>query len=846
MKYPKNIREEELKNKVREDFFAQFDCSEIIKDIDFAVRTKHSSILHDEYLFWAEAKVASTDIFVMLAQLVLTIGKARTFDKTLPPLFLGCFDCEKIVFLPYFEIQHIFYKNDFNWKVTPSNHKTEEFKQAVKEIKSIIGDTQSYIFDFEKDEKELKKFIKENFRIGKIEPTKIKIDKNNFIPIYNRWLETVKPSIRMNWDKAKKDRIIDGDFYLADLLSNENKTLIEKLSVVLNVTKYVLVGEETEYGMFTFGEVGFSDGQKAHSQFWAKYERPPLKEYWDYIIERRDLIVPQDIRERKGSFFTPKIWVELSQIYIAKVFGENWQDEYYVWDCAAGTGNLLAGLTNKYNIWASTIDEADVDVMHERIKNGANLLKDHCFQFDFLNDDFSNLPKDLQDIVKNEPEKLIIYINPPYAEAGSKKTQENKSGVATSNATYEKYKDVMGKATNEIFAMFLIRAYMEAQRCKIANFATLKALCAFNFAAFRKIFKAKLERLFIIPADTFDNVEGQFPIGFHIWDTDKKEIFKEITANIYDRKGFFAGVKTFYSYDDNRRINDWTTAHKADANIIGYIYPGRNDFQHTNLCYICSIIMSETDNRFKGINANNLIHSCIYLSVQKVIPADWKNDRDQFLYPNDDWIDDEEFQNNCLAYTLFHNSNNISSKYGINHWIPFTEYEVNSHEKFAEHFMTDFIAGKIKTPKGNDMFGVRANNHLPLQKRTFSTESENVFNAGRELWRYYHSQPKVDVNASFYDIREYFQGRNEKGRMNNKSNDEIYNKLLADLRTEMNILAGRIKLRVYKYGFLKEQPTHYIPSVREDIDTTSPSYDDYLSYDSQVLALEQAMDLAEA
>jgi hypothetical protein len=88
------------------------------------------------------------------------------------------------------------------------------------------------------------------------------------------------------------------------------------------------------------------------------------------IIERRDLLVPQDVRECKGSFFTPKIWVELSQKYIADVFGEDWQDEYYVWDCAAGTGNLLAGLTNKYNIWASTLDKADVDVMHDRIKNG--------------------------------------------------------------------------------------------------------------------------------------------------------------------------------------------------------------------------------------------------------------------------------------------------------------------------------------------------------------------------------------------------------------------------------------------------------------------------------------------
>ena len=111
----------------------------------------------------------------------------------------------------------------------------------------------------------------------------------------------------------------------------------------------------------------FTDKQLAHTQFWNKYDRPPKQEYWDYIVERRDLLVPQDVRERKGSFFTPQIWVERSQKYLTDVLGEDWQDEYYIWDCAAGTGNLLAGLTNKYNIWASTLDKQDVEVMHDRI-----------------------------------------------------------------------------------------------------------------------------------------------------------------------------------------------------------------------------------------------------------------------------------------------------------------------------------------------------------------------------------------------------------------------------------------------------------------------------------------------
>ena len=119
------------------------------------------------------------------------------------------------------------------------------------------------------------------------------------------------------------------------------------------------------------------------------------------------LLVPQDVRERKGSFFTPQIWVELSQKYLTDVLGENWQDEYYIWDCTAWTGNLLNGFTNKYNIWASTLDKQDVEVMHDRIKKGANLLDDHVFQFDFLNDDFTKLLKPLQEII-NIPKKHLF------------------------------------------------------------------------------------------------------------------------------------------------------------------------------------------------------------------------------------------------------------------------------------------------------------------------------------------------------------------------------------------------------------------------------------------------------
>jgi hypothetical protein len=59
------------------------------------------------------------------------------------------------------------------------------------------------------------------------------------------------------------------------------------------------------------------------------------------------------------------------------------------------------------------------------------------------------------------------------------------------------------------------------------------------------------------------------------------------------------------------------------------------------------------------------------------------------------------------------------------------------------------------------------------------------------------------VNASFYDIREYFQGRAPTGKMNNKSTDETYNKIIKTLRNNVKLLAQKIEPKIYEYGFLK-------------------------------------------
>ena len=211
--YPPTMREEELKNKVAKDFFSGFDSTKINDNIDFWICPKNNFFTQSASYLWAEAKRGNkADIIESFVQLILTIGRKRLQNIFSPPSFLGAFDCEKIAFVPYNSIMHIFAQSDFNWNVRPSDHSTKEFQQLYTESKSTI-ESQSLLFHFATDSKHLKTFIKTNFILENVRINRQKVDKNNFVNVYLRWQEEVKDCINVNWESlAKEYKILDSDF----------------------------------------------------------------------------------------------------------------------------------------------------------------------------------------------------------------------------------------------------------------------------------------------------------------------------------------------------------------------------------------------------------------------------------------------------------------------------------------------------------------------------------------------------------------------------------------------------------------------------------------------------------
>ncbi|GAA8829258.1 hypothetical protein HpRN133_14600 [Helicobacter pylori] len=815
-----NLNEEPLKSQIKAEFFKDKKFLYSGDKIDFMLSYKHSNATLP--ILWGEAKRGDfDDLDKAFTQLLLTIGKHKFYTHHTPP-YLCAFNAFKIEFIAFDDtITSFFYKSDIDFSITPSNHNTEGFKHAFRCVKAMCK-SHKLVFDFKTQSQECKEFIENNLNSSHL-LNKIQIDKNNFFTIYQKWLEIVKPTIKIDWELAKAEGILDADYYLADLLSDGDKTIIEKLRTILRSSHYELKWGSNalnKLGLEGITKVDFTDNQQAHQEFWSVYERPPKLEFQASILERRDLLVPSDVRERKGAFFTPKIWVEKSQEYLAKALGQDYQEDYIIWDCAGGTGNLLRGLLNKANLYLSTLDHNDVAIVKDLVaKNHLKLLENHVFQFDFLNDDFNKAPKSLQEILndKEKRKKLIIYINPPYAEAGNKAkmsgTGEHKAKVARNNKTHETYKNLLGSGANELFAQFFMRIYKELNGCIMASFSKLKYLNSSNFKKFREVFKAKFLEGFMVPADSFDNVKGQFPIGFLVWDTATPPPLKPANAlnlEVFDSSGGFLGYKNIHSCNKVLFLADYLQKFqpKKRDTIFGYLDPGRNSFQHQNLVHISVIDKSQQSHvKYFPIIATTILLVSVFFSIRHCIKATWQNDRDQFYAPYDDaFQDDSEFKNNCLIFMLFHTQNRITTTQGTNHFIPFSEIKVESKERYTSHALLDFLKGGIKEESDGFFLNDKKENK-PLK---FSPSASRVFDAGREIYRYYHTQDFINrpynANVSLYDIKEFFQGRNMQGKLNSpaKAKDEYYKQLYANLQDALKDLAKEIQPKVYEYGFLRE------------------------------------------
>jgi hypothetical protein len=589
---------------------------------------------------------------------------------------------------------------------------------------------------------------------------------------------------------------------------------------------------------------------EGYRRFWAMYHRPPEAEHREYLLARRDSLLPLDERNFKGAYYTPLKVVDKAYDLLAQTLGKNWQQKYIVWDMCCGVGNLEVKHSNHNNLFMSTLDQADIDVM----KAAKTCVQATKFQYDYLNDDiddFGNidyqishkLPVSLRQAIADAnkgvkgAKQILVLINPPYAEATNADNTavgnfeaENKTGVAKTKfaaTAMSKY----GKASNELFTQFMARIAQEIPTATLAMFSTLKYVNAPNFEKFRTAWNAKYLDGFVVHSKAFDGLTGNFPIGFLVWHThnsvqnppplegsgvvkkSKVLSFTEITAAALDKNANLIGKKTFYNLPNDTFLNVWIKRPKTNKqeviplknaitpttgkawvktwadNGIAYMCSGTNDLQNAAKF---TFILSSPASRGHGfyITPENLWQAAIIFTVQRVIKPTWLNDRDQFLQPTEPLT--EVFKNDCLVWMLFNGSNLTASANNL---------EWNEKKwSIVNHFIPFTAAEVGANDKFESNFMVDYLN--AIKKTQLSKEAKTVLAQGKTLWQQYHAtefERKIKdefklnrADVGWYQIRKALEAH---------AKNEVVD--FDPFKTAYTELSEKLRPMVYELGFLK-------------------------------------------
>jgi hypothetical protein len=751
---------------------------------------------------WFEAKdTGKVSTYAMFTQLLHYVQMALNKGEVIPP-FLAVIDTEKAAIMKTTDVLPFLAKKTIKWGKSASKYTQE----ALDAISAHIG-THFVSFKISTHEDEFISTVKAAIKSGDIIRTQITPD--NLKQVFDKWVEMVGREI---------DGVSEDDYallFFADIMHDGTAATHANLPAALL--------HKDGKPVFSLGGKMYELGSKeGYRQFWAIYHKPPKAEYRNYLLERRDSLIPLDERSFKGAYYTPLAVVDKAYDKLAETLGENWQKNYIVWDMCCGVGNLEVKHSNPRNIYMSTLDEADVDVM----KATKTCVAAQRFQYDYLNDDITDdgkidynltnkVPQGLRQAIA-EGKKILVLINPPYAEAANSQGNEGKTDVAKTNISALMNNTGYGYAARELFVQFVARIAKEMPTATLAMFSKLKYVNAPNFEKFRDTWNAKYLDGFVVHSKAFEGLTGNFPIGFLVWQTQqfatKKTPIIEISTEVLDKNSHAIGEKCFFNIPSKNFLSLWITRLKTNStNIplknaitpqnsyakvtswvdggIGYMYCNSNDFQNAAKQTAITSSVFSTGNGFY-VTPENLWKVAIVFTVRLVIKQTWLNDRDQFLQPTKPLTD--EFKTDCLMWMLFNGSNLTASandlewngkKWSIvNHFIPFTEAEVNAPARFESDFMVQYLSDKALSPEAN---AVRLAGQVLWQAYFAHTDVRNV-----------RDELKLNrPDVGWYQIRNALKARNTSGDFQPVS--------FTEFEEAYKNLGDKLRPQVYELGFLR-------------------------------------------
>lgn len=573
-----------------------------------------------------------------------------------------------------------------------------------------------------------------------------------------------------------------------------------------------------------FGEIKIDN--RGFNSFFSYFNRNYTPQEKMRFSEISDRLIEDTNRRNKGEFYTPVLFVDYAHNMIAKQFGEDWKEKYVVWDNCAGSKNLTRDYYFK-ELYCSTLEKAELDISAHYNKEATS------FQFDFLNDSLDNLPKGLlKAFEENKP--IIFFMNPPYGTACNQ-GETSKKGINDTMIRRMMIDDGVGAGAENLQHQFIYRILKIKQKYNltcigIAMFTNPIYLTGGKQYKFLEIFTNNFSFCdgVIFQASNFADVSSMWGITFNVWKNGKSTDRHNFVHTIIENDGsqiVSVGLKNLYNANNCIKASEWVrenikglktfdapnmtnalnvkeknTRGLTIENAFGYFHNNANSVQYngTYVGLYCSPFAAAHGLPVIAENFNRIV--CNF-SARKLIDCNWVNSKDEYLAPNEEHPQYQEFVNDSIVYSLFHSASNQSSLRQI-------EYKGKKWDIKNEFFwMSKNEMMALANENGNDHCynDARVSSeryvYTLLQGITLSEEAKAVLDKACELVR------------KTFKYRMMFDEDNENYQINNWDCGWYQIKALAkeyakddfeEFKVLYKKLSDKMLPMVYELGFLKK------------------------------------------
>ena len=769
----------------------------------------------------------------IIAQVIYYLKRFEQNGEELPNVIFS--GDEKEMFVVYAPVLFHYLKEDYDWEIAPN----EAHLKNIDLLTKLYDDSNlsSFVFDISTPKFHINDVLDaiDSLALNEGEFFKIRVTEVNIRMVFDEFIRMIfsdQRKVKLGVNPEEDPHLLVSIFIQA-LLGDKHLYPIPDTKNKLHLPNNSIVTLDTT----------------AFSAFFSRYERRYTLEEKDRLTAISDQLIEETARRFSGDFWTPTIWANRAHEMITEVVGDNWRNEFVVWDCASGAKNLTRDFQFS-NLFSSTLHQEELDIGKHYNKESES------FQYDFLNDDVhinqnSNpneikMPIKLFEALKND-EPIVFFTNPPYGtanEAGASGKSKAEMAKTEINAVMKENK--VGSASQQLYAQFFCRILKLKNDFNLTNIyiAFFSKTQFFTGGRYWEKFENQLfsefefQKGLLFNAGEFSDVSDMWAVNFSIFkqrDSTKKEYPKEFQFSVEETEidGIKKiGKKTITTVPQRQLLSTWVrepNSKRRDFREMPYpqfssifnVNEGKN-YSGRLLSNSIGYMVNVASNVYKSqrdvfilsgsaymghglaVTPENIERVAVTFASRKSIKHSWINDMDNFKRPELESIEPQiwnEFVNDCLIYSLFNinasyqgSFSNVSyhdKLYNIdNEWF-FMSYE--EIKELAQKFYLNEIEEQLRFVNKERFV------YEKIQGITLSDDAENLYKQAIHLVKssFEHrsianqSHPEWHVmnwDAGFYQIYKMIDTYKIDG--------------LNEFKELFEILEIKIEQRVYDFGML--------------------------------------------